>query len=63
MFLNSKISKGRYYVYLCRYFTGEYSSSQKEIVFNFGRSDLAAAKLYKWRDDFKDFPIELRELG
>lgn len=63
LYLQRSKSKGNDYLYLRNYSNREHYSSNRVTVFSFGRVEVALKNMYKWRADFSEFPIELRELG
>lgn len=63
MYLERVRSKGRTYLYAKKYKPGINDYSNSIIVYRFGRIDFALNKLYRWKNDFRYVPEELKKEG
>lgn len=63
LFLMTIKSKGKVYIYLTAYEMSYKGLASRKTLYGFGRNDIAAEKMYGWKEDFSTFPKELLELG
>ena len=62
-FLERVNSHGFTYLYLNEYAVRKNYSTNRMTIYRFGRIENALEKMYRWQNNFSEFPNELKKLG